>query len=158
MHIRELLIENDDEHRATLNKTGFWGKRGAGCIILAEKTKRICLPYRSSEVEQPNTWGTWGGAIDSNEKPLEAAAREVKEEAGYQGNIKMIPLFIFKHESGFIYYNFLALVEEEFKPELNWETQDFRWVNYGDWPKPLHNGLKLLLNDTESVATIKKYL
>ena len=62
----EFIIENDSEHRAELNRTGFWGKQGAGCIILAKDTGRICLPHRSQYVEQPGTWGTWGGAIDKH--------------------------------------------------------------------------------------------
>jgi len=69
-----------------------------------------------------------------------------------------VPLFVFKHHSGFTYYNYLAIVEHEFKPVLNWETQDYRWVEWGDWPEPLHNGLKLLLGDQQSVERIKQHL
>lgn len=154
----EFIIENDAEHRAELNRTGFWGKQGAGCIILAKDTGRICLPHRSQYVEQPGTWGTWGGAIDSGEDPRVAAARELREEAGYDGKLKLLPLYVFRHPSGFTYYNFLALVDSEFEPKLDWETQGYRWVEWGDWPTPLHNGLKMLLNDPDSVDTIKKYI
>lgn len=158
MRAVEFLKENDAEHRRELERTGFWGKQGAGCIILAKDTKRICLPHRSSYVEQPDTWGTWGGAIDSGEDPKVSAIRELREEAGYNGKLELIPLYVFKHPSGFTYYNFLALVEEEFAPKLDWETQGYRWVKYGDWPHPLHNGLKLLLGDPESRKTISKYV
>lgn len=158
MRAVEFIKENDAEHRAELNRTGFWGKQGAGCIILAKDTKRICIPHRSSYVEQPDTWGTWGGAIDSGEDPKVAAIRELREEAGYNGKLELIPLFVFRHSSGFTYYNFLALVEKEFAPKLDWETQGYRWVEYGDWPEPLHNGLKLLLSDPESVETITRYV
>ena len=158
MRAVEFIKENDAEHRAELNRTGFWGKQGAGCIILAKDTKRICIPHRSSYVEQPDTWGTWGGAIDSGEDPKVAAIRELREEAGYNGKLELIPLFVFRHSSGFTYYNFLALVEKEFAPKLDWETQGYRWVKYGDWPEPLHNGLKLLLSDPESVETITRYV
>lgn len=158
MRIREFIFESDAEHRKELQKTGFWGKRGAGCIILALDTGKICLPLRSQYVEQPNTWGTWGGAIDQGESPEVAAMREVREEAGYTGPIKLIPLYVFEHSSGFKYYNFLALVEEEFKPKLDWETQNYGWFEYGNWPKPLHNGLKLLLNDSSSAQKIMQYI
>lgn len=148
------LFENDDEHRQALNDTGFWGKQGAGCIILAKNTKRILLPLRSNAVEQPNTWGTWGGAIDSNEDPQEAAKREVKEEAGYDGNVKMIPLSIFQKNT-FKYYNFLAIVEDEFQPNLNWETQSYDWFDFENWPHPLHFGLVWLLQrDSEKIKDI----
>jgi predicted chitinase/8-oxo-dGTP pyrophosphatase MutT (NUDIX family)/uncharacterized ParB-like nuclease family protein/FMN phosphatase YigB (HAD superfamily) len=151
------IVENDAEHAAELGRTGFWGKQGAGCIIMAKDTGRICLPYRSAHVQEPNTWGTWGGAIDGNEDPAVAAKREVQEEAGYDGPVKMVPLLLFKHSSGFRYFNFLALVEREFTPQLNWETQTFDWVQFGEWPAPLHPGLKSLLNDSASIQTIKEY-
>jgi hypothetical protein len=66
-------------------------------------------------------------------------------------------MYIFKHPSGFIYYNFLALVETEFKPVLDWETQGYDWVEYGQWPNPMHPGLKLLLADGASSELMKKY-
>lgn len=157
MKIRE-LFEDDAEHREQLKTTGFWGKRGAGCLFLAIDTGRICIAHRSQYVEQPGTWGTWGGAIDRDESPESAAMREVREEAGYDGQFKLIPLYVFEHSSGFKYYNYLALVEQEFEPKLNWETQGYSWVNFGEWPSPLHFGLKLVLDDSASMATIKRYI
>ena len=50
--------------------------------MLALDTGRILLPHRSQAVEQPGTWGTWGGAIDGKEQPKTAALRELREEAG----------------------------------------------------------------------------
>lgn len=111
------LLENDNEHAKALRQTGFWGKAGAGCVIIAKDTGRICMPKRSRMVEQPGTWGTWGGAIDGHEDPKEAAEREVREEAGYSGELELIPIFVFKKDS-FRYYNFLAVVEKEFTPRF----------------------------------------
>jgi 8-oxo-dGTP pyrophosphatase MutT (NUDIX family) len=149
---------SDYEHGQALRKTGFWGKQGAGAIILAKSTGKFLIPFRSSYVEQPNTWGVWGGAIDSGEDPKEAAKREVQEEAGYRGgDILMIPLYIFHDQkSGFKYYNFLAVVDDEFTPNLNWETENFKWVEFGQWPTPLHFGLKALLQ--HSGAAIQKVI
>jgi 8-oxo-dGTP pyrophosphatase MutT (NUDIX family) len=157
MRATEFVTESDKEHRDALEKTGFWGKQAAGCLFLAADTNRICIAHRSSQVEQPNTWGTWGGAIDAGENPAHAVKREVKEEAGYSGPLKLIPLYVFSHPSGFRYYNFLAIVAHEFKPMLNWETQGSEWVEFGDWPRPLHPGLASLLNDQESMSIIKRY-
>jgi 8-oxo-dGTP pyrophosphatase MutT (NUDIX family) len=154
MFVYEVLKESDVEHRQALQQTGFWGRQGAGCIIMANDTKRFCIAHRSQYVEQPNTWGTWGGAIDSGEDPKIAAAREVKEEAGYHGKMKMVPLYVFKHSSGFTYYNFLAIVESEFEPTLDWETQGFKWVEFGEWPSPMHPGLEKLLADQQSIQTL----
>ena len=157
MRATEFLTESDEEHRAALNQTGFWGKQGAGCLFLAKDTGRICIAHRSQAVEQPGTWGTWGGAIDSGEDPVKAVRREVKEESGYTGRLDLIPLFIFSHPSGFKYYNFLALVDKEFTPITDWETQNSDWFDYGHWPKPLHPGLVTLLSDSASTAIIQKY-
>lgn len=153
----KLLIENEISHAKALQDTGFWGTAGAGCIILAKDSGNLLLPFRSRYVEQPNTWGTWGGAIDTNENPSEAAKREVFEESGYGGKIEMIPLYVFKHESGFKYYNYLAVVEHEFTPRLNWETENFGWFNLNELPSPLHFGLSSVLNDQHSLDILNEY-
>lgn len=147
---------DDDDHSAALEKTGFWGRRGAGAIVLAQDTGRILLAHRSAFVEQPFTWGGWGGAIDPNEDPKEAALREVREETGYTGEIvKTIPLYVFKKGS-FRYFNFLIVVPREFKPRLNWESHDAGWFEFRKWPTPLHFGLTALFNDAKSVKLISK--
>ena len=118
--------------------------QGSGCIILAKNTRKILLPHRSKQVGQPNTWGTWGGFINPDEDPQEAAIRELREESGYDGNIELIKLstmnwFVFK------YHNFFGIIDEEFTPYLNWENQDYKWVEFGNWPTPIHFGLQWLL-------------
>ena len=69
----------------------------------------------------------------------------------------MYPLYVFKSGT-FTYYNYLALVKDEFKPTLNWETQNYKWVEYGDWPSPLHFGLENVIKDPASVKTITSLL
>lgn len=145
MHFK-LWLENDEiEHGKALRTTGFWGKQGAGSIVLAKSTGRILLPLRSARVEQPLTWGTWGGAIDSKENPSDAAKRELQEEAGYHGSIEMVPLSVFQ-KGTFKYFNFLAIVSDEFKPSLNWETQSYTWTDIDNLPEPLHFGLEWVLD------------
>jgi 8-oxo-dGTP pyrophosphatase MutT (NUDIX family) len=142
--------------------TGYYGAKGAGCIILARTTNRILLNHRADNskaprqyhVEQPNTWGTWGGKIDDGEDPIHAVQREVSEEAQYHGEIEEIqPLLIFK-DGSFTYHNFLVIIEDEFEPHLNWESQGFRWCEFGEWPSPLHFGLRHLLSDKASIDKI----
>jgi hypothetical protein len=45
----------------------------------------------------------------------------------------------------FKYHNFVALVPNEFTPELNWENDRSDWVEYGHWPEPLHFGFEKLI-------------
>lgn len=139
-----------------LEKTGFWGAQGAGCIIFANDTKKFLIPHRSAFVEEPGTWGTWGGAIDNGEEPKDAVAREVQEETGYQGSIKdILPLYVFKKDD-FKYFNYLVIVETEFTPVLDWENQGFKWCDFNDWPQPIHFGLAGILNDETSYEILKK--
>lgn len=138
-------LENDADHAETLSKTGFWGKQGAGSIVIARSTGNILLPHRSRSVQEPNTWGVWGGAIDQDENPAEAAKRELQEEAGYSGTINIIPLSVFQ-KNNFKYYNFLAIVDDEFVPKLNGETQNYTWTTLDNLPKPLHFGLEWVLS------------
>jgi len=147
--------DDDIEHSKALQSTGFWGKEGAGCIFLARDTGRILLQFRSSQVLQPHTWGTWGGAIDAGEDPKDAVRREVEEETGYSGKFGITHLWTFEKDS-FRYHNFLVIVEKEFEPELGWEGDGFEWVDFGDWPSPLHFGLKSLLD--RSGSKIKRYV
>lgn len=158
------LLENDDiEHQRALDSTGFWGKAGAGVIFIAKNTGRMLLNHRSKYVEQPNTWGVWGGAIDQNERPLEAAKREAMEEAGiFPTNDQIIPIYVFHDpKSGFKYYNFLVIVDYEFNPnippESTWETQGYRWAEYTKLPQPLHFGVTAILNDPKSLTIIKQF-
>jgi 8-oxo-dGTP pyrophosphatase MutT (NUDIX family) len=159
MHIRD-LFESDEDHAKALARTGFWGARGSGCVFLAKDTKRFLLAHRSRSVEQPDTWGTWGGAIDSHENPETAALREAEEESGYSGQIKMLPLYVFNALRGgkvvFQYHNFLAIIPVEFTPRLNWETQGFQWCEFGHWPQPLHFGTVAMFKDGASIKTIRK--
>jgi 8-oxo-dGTP pyrophosphatase MutT (NUDIX family) len=150
-------MSNDDLNRHQLNKTGFWGKAGAGSIIMARTTGKLLIQKRSASVEEPGTWGTWGGAIDQGLNPEDAALREFEQETGKaRDDVRdVIPLYIFKHESGFKYYNFLFTVDDEFTPDLNWEVDGFEWIVYGHWPEPLHFGLeKLIQHDGSKIKEI----
>ena len=159
MRLEEIFEEDETEHFAALDRTGFYGNQGAGCVFLAQDTKRFLLAHRSSAVEQPGTWGVWGGAINAREDPKTSATREAEEESGYSGQIKMIPLYVFEAKKNgkvvFKYFNFLAVIPTEFTPRLNWESQGFQWCEFGSWPSPLHFGVSAVLNDAASVQKMK---
>jgi len=122
----------------------FWGSEGAGGVFVAKDTGRLLLAYRSAYVNEPHTWGTFGGAIDEGEDPKEALEREIKEETGYTGSFKLTPVWVFTKGS-FRFHNFLIEVPKEFKPKLDWETERAEWFDRDKLPDKLHFGLKALL-------------
>ena len=142
-----LSLSTDAEHGRALTETGYWGRAGAGCMVRAQDTGRYLLPLRSKRVQDPLTWGTWGGAIDANEDAGKAALRELQEEAKYKGEVISVKqLYVFRDKT-FQYTTFLVTVPHEFKPELNWETLRSKWFNLDSFPSNLHKGLKAIMSD-----------
>lgn len=145
--LEQIYLEmSDDIHQDYLDKTGFWGKEGAGCIFFSRHTKRFLIAHRSDFVQEPNTWGTFGGAIDPDENIEDALGREINEEVGYYGPYKLKHIYTFQ-SGDFRYHNFVAVVDDEFEPDLNWENQGYEWVEFGNWPEPLHFGFQDLLHN-----------
>ena len=105
---------------------------GAGVFPVALNTGRFLLNLRSSEVSNPLTFASWGGHIDEDDAgPEQAALRELEEEAGYVEGIELIEAHTSVSDE-FVYFNFLGLVDDEFTPELSWESEDFQWVTYSE--------------------------
>lgn len=137
----------------------FWGKKAAGILPICSSTGRTLLCLRSPEINEGNTWGIWGGVAE-NEKDnnmLSVAKREFNEETKFTGSIKIIPAYVFK-TIGFEYHNFIGIVETEFKPEINWESSDYKWVNFNELynMNSLHWGLVELLKNSGDI--IHKYM
>ena len=142
--------ERGEYHTAT-SKTGrFWGGQGAGCMPLAEGSGRIMLTLRSQHVNEPNTWGIPGGAIDEGEDPSTAARRELQEELGYNGPVRIIPGYVFEAED-FRYHNFIGVVPDEFKASLDWESTDAQWFELDKLPSPLHFGVSAFLSNSKDL-------
>lgn len=149
------------EHEEALERTGYWGNRAGGAMFFCTTTNRFMVVLRSDEVLQPNTIGVIGGAIDSGEDVEEAILREIHEETGISPNssnlIGLKELFIYK-DGSFRYYNFLALVREEFVPELNWENSEHYWLTYAQLKsqKNLHFGMTAMFEDAECDRILNK--
>lgn len=142
-------------HADALKKTGYWGKAGAGIIIMSEKTGRIMLGLRG-KAQQSGTWSYPGGAIDEDEDALKAAVREAEEEVGLKAQYikRKEKLFVFK-DGEFTYTTFLFTVNDEFRGKEDRETPKIRWFALWSLPTPLHPGFKKLLDDS---ATRKKLI
>ena len=144
----------DGDHANFANDSGqnFWGNVGAGVLPIAKSTGRLLLNHRSAYVNEPNTWGVWGGKVDDEESmDLESEAkREFMEESGYHGPIQLFPAYVF-NTSGFQYHNFIGLVPDEFEPKIppihQWETQGHQWISLDELStiNPKHFGLQKLI-------------
>lgn len=139
-----------------LKEQVYWGTVAGGVLPFCISTGRFLIALRSDIVMEPNTYGVWGGKIDfedgeSEDNIEEVVKREFREESGYNGNINLIPSHIYK-DNKFKYYNFIGLIDKEFKPKLNWETEEYEWVTLNELYElePKHFGLEELLRVKKS--------
>lgn len=156
-HLKEFRLFEADYDNDLGGK--FWGNRGAGVLPICKSSGRILIAMRSPDVNEPNTWGIFGGKIDNDdETPEDAARRELTEETGYKGHLDIIPAYVWRSPDGtFVYSNFIGIVDEEFEPEYDWETAYANWVTLDELKElePKHFGLKSLLKN--SLSVISKY-
>lgn len=153
-------FNEESEYTVYDNKHGgkFWGDEAAGILPICRSTGKILISFRGEQVNEPHTWGIFGGKMDKGETPEEAAKRELVEETCYQGKYELIPAYIFIAPGNkFKYHNFIGIVEDEFKPDYDWETENSKWVTLDELIKiqPKHFGLKKLLDN--SMEIIKKF-
>lgn len=147
-----------------------WGNKGAGVLVICKNSKRILMQMRSQHVNEPSTWGVIGGAISGvpgekdSEDAQSGAEKELREETGYKGSLKLFPAYLFQ-KSNFSYQNFIGIVPEEFEPNIpeehKWETAFMKWMTFDEMlaeKDKFHFGLKALLNDSKSLSIIKNYV
>lgn len=151
-----------NNHYKTLEKTGKWGKKGAGAILYDPFDNTFVLGLRSDIVLEPNTYGTFGGAIDFKEKKIDAIKREINEELGLNiDNFRFKQIHIYK-ENNFRYSNFLAvsiLPIDVNKINFNNEHSEIRKMKIEDWLKVenLHYGVKNLFNQEYVLSYLKEW-
>jgi len=120
----------------------FTDQGAAGIVLYAEDTGRYGLQQRSNEINDPGLWAAWGGGREPGESLEQCATRELMEESGYTGTIKLKRI-----GENAKYVTFLGTVPHEFEPRANPEWQDYCWVEAGDWPAPMHPGTAAALKN-----------
>ena len=132
-------------------------KAGVGSLIVSVKTSRVLLSLRSSYKTHAMQWSLFGGMIEENENPKDALLRELQEEIGSVPDIeKIYPFDVYHSKDGhFQYISFVVIVDEEFIPELNKENCGYCWISLGEWPKPLHQGIRSCFTSLKSIDKIK---
>jgi len=132
----------------------FTDQGAAGIVLYAEDTGRYGLQQRSNEINDPGLWAAWGGGRETGESLEQCATRELAEEGGYTGPIKLKRI-----GENSKYVTFLGTIPHEFEPRANPEWQDYCWVEAGDWPAPMHPGTAAALKNisvNENFADGKK--
>jgi len=161
---RTLNYPSFSSETVTKYAESFWGNAGSGVLVVARDTQRILLGLRSEDVNEPNTWGNFGGAIGVTDwgepeealPPEENALKEMAEEIGYTGAIEMIPSFTYRSPE-FTYYNFIGIVEQESDVPLNqfnWEVSELQWFTLAEimaLPN-LHFGVSALMSQEEMIT------
>jgi ADP-ribose pyrophosphatase YjhB (NUDIX family) len=120
-------------------------KTGVGTIFVSTHTERILLNLRAEHKTHSLCWSLWGGMAEGEETPKETLYRELSEEMGFVPPIsKIYPFDIYESkDKHFRYYSFVCIVEEEFIPILNAESDGYAWLKIGVWPKPMHEGARI---------------
>lgn len=128
----------------------------AGAIFLSKKTKRVLLNFRSQAVSKGSTFGFWGGKIEQGEEILAGLSREIKEEVGFMPRYdKFYPMDVYCSPDGqFTYYSFVIIVDKEFVPKINHESDGYMWCNLGAFPKQLHTGARIILENPSYVGAL----
>lgn len=153
-----------------IKERNFWANENgaSGVLPICTETKRICIALRSHMVNEPHTWGNFGGAIGKAHggereealSPKDNALKEMREECDYTGPIEMIDSYIFR-SGDFTYWNFLGLVPEEFELVVDksgwYEVEEIKWVTLNELiqHEDLHFGLQSLIKN--SMKQLMKY-
>lgn len=121
----------------------------SGGLFLARDTKRFLFLLRT-QGKTANTWGFVGGKKEPLDlTPIDTLNREINEEIGKIPLIKkFIPLEQYQsNDQTFKYNTYILVVEKEFVPTLNSEHSSYAWCSVDCYPKPLHQGVKVTLNN-----------
>lgn len=145
------------------------GRSGAGVLLIATDTRRILLAKRGLAGAYPSTWAPFGGMVDPGEVPIEAALRELQEEAGValspeSPNLIREHVFVDtitsrdKAARPFSFYTFAYLSDFEPQVTLNAESAGYGWFTQDEAAALLlHPGFTRLLQSPAG-ELLSKYL
>lgn len=114
-------------------------------LPLASSTGRLLLSLRPGWLDPGfgDTWAAWGGHQKLNESDQQTAAREFNEETKFVGSLMLVKSHLYHSpDQNFQYQNFIGIIPDEFTPELDLATEEYRWVTmselYGKSTDKLH--------------------
>lgn len=110
--------------------------RGAGVILIDDKS-RVLLQHRDKNTSwYPNHWGVFGGQIEEGETPEQAVKREAEEELGIGlTNLRFFKRYALKREKGiyeaFFFVASLTIPIEKLKEQQK-EGQGLGLFNFNE--------------------------
>lgn len=135
-----VLTDEENEEQAEEQST----MKAATCLIMSDDGKVLAV----SRKHDPSDFGLPGGKVDEAEEPIDAAARELKEETGLIA-IKLTPVFVRHDADGYTTTTFACEVEGTIETP---ESGIVRWVepeilfqgSFGEYNKKLFKKLGLM--------------
>jgi len=112
---------------------------------LIEVDGEILVLKRTPDVKQPNQWGLPAGIVREDEKHIDTAIREVKEETGYKAKpnqFKFIMEFVWDFTKKIVVFPVYRIkLKEQFDVKIfPLEHVDYMWIN----PKELYKRKDLI--------------
>jgi len=120
-----------------------WGTYGAAGLLVVDKGK-VLLQLRPAGIHEGGTWSVPGGAINHDERPVDAALREAAEETGVKpASLCITSGWADDCGGGWTYTTFVAAVHHwargPLTPAANFESEQLEWVPLDEVAElPLH--------------------
>jgi len=124
-----------------------WGIYGAAGLLVVRRDldePHVLLQLRAAWTHGGATWALPGGALDSHEDPVTAAAREAWEEAGiHPSHLEVVGIYSDDH-GNWRYDTVIAHVDGDAGAHIaNPEADEVRWVQLHEVVEyDLHPGLR----------------
>jgi 8-oxo-dGTP pyrophosphatase MutT (NUDIX family) len=102
-------------------------------VVIIKDGNVLILKRSSTDAWMPGHYGLPGGKLDAGENPKQAASRECKEEANLTvspADLVLLPKVSKEKEHAFFY-----TTKFSGEPKLDFEHDDFMWVNPKDLSK-----------------------
>lgn len=96
--------------------------------VACPTTGRVILAKRSQATRNAGQWNFFGGGLDRGERPEKTARRELREEAGLivdAGHLVPLAEAVSAGKRNLLYG---LAVATELKPQLNDESEEYRWL------------------------------
>jgi 8-oxo-dGTP diphosphatase len=101
----------------------------AKTLVFNEKGEVLVLLRSQDDDRRPSTWDLPGGSVEQDEDPNEAAAREIKEEAGIDITDLLILSINSTNSDGYkVTFIFKARADKD-EITLSHEHDEWKWVS-----------------------------